>query len=173
MVVSHQRAPAEAGGNDGAAGPSDGDRRTSPSSRDDESASPPTMHTPMLTHYVHLPDRELSFVRFFSCLVEFCKVLFLLGCLGIEIVGAYSHIHLLTSSFMPQSTSEIWTPSYLPLAVGRRARQDHFPVALEEEGGHQRMMVTAMVTLDAHEAIMNTSGFMAIVIRDIDWQRSS
>ena len=28
------------------------------SSSGNESASPPTMHTPMLTHYVNLPDRE-------------------------------------------------------------------------------------------------------------------
>lgn len=37
------------------------DQRTSPSMvrQSDESESPPTMHTPMLTHYVHLPDREL------------------------------------------------------------------------------------------------------------------
>ena len=33
------------------------DWRISPSSNN-EPASPPTMHTPMLTHYVNLPDRE-------------------------------------------------------------------------------------------------------------------
>mmetsp|Transcript_5004 Transcript_5004/g.14208 ORF Transcript_5004/g.14208 Transcript_5004/m.14208 type:complete len:685 (+) Transcript_5004:79-2133(+) len=84
MDASHQRAPAEAGNGSvvspllppAPSGPSDGghggtsprrrdDRRTSPSidRQDDESASPPTMHTPMLTHYVHLPDlhkRELD-----------------------------------------------------------------------------------------------------------------
>ena len=37
------------------------DWRISPSSNND-SASPPTMHTPMLTHYVNLPDRESSIV---------------------------------------------------------------------------------------------------------------
>ena len=31
-------------------------------SSNNESASPPTMHTPMLTHYVNLPDRESSIV---------------------------------------------------------------------------------------------------------------
>ena len=101
------------------------DRRTSLSMDHpgDDSASPPTMHTPMLTHYVNLPDRELYtapalvLVNKTNLTSSLSRIIFSPLCF------IYAHA--------PQSTSESWMHSYLTVVVGHRARHDPFPVVVK------------------------------------------